>query len=236
MRAGHPILEHRRRLEAEGFRGPWLALFDIDSTLMDTGPRSRAILEGARDSLPGLSAAWSSLDLSRPSWDVREPLRRAGVGDEDLHNAVHSWWKDRFFTDEWLAHDRPYPGVAAFLVELKAAGFALAYLTGRHSPGMEAGTRKSFASYGLPAGAEETFFFKPVFDMADLEFKTSVCERIRAMGTLVVSVDNEPANVNLFHAAFPRAITIWIDTVTSPCPEPLRPGIVRRGPEWFLDR
>lgn len=216
-------------------RGPWIGLFDIDSTLMDTGPRSRAILEEARGFLPDLASAWDSLDLTLPSWDVREPLKRAGITNVGLHGEVHSWWKERFFTDEWLAHDRPYPGVAEFLVELKAEGFVLAYLTGRHSPGMEAGTRRSFRTFGLPAGDEEIFFFKPAFDMDDLQFKSSVFEKLRNSGSLVVGVDNEPANINLFHSLFPRALSVWIDTVTSPRPAVLEPGIERQGTEWFLD-
>lgn len=235
MRSDHPILVHRRSLAAGGARDPWLALFDIDSTLMDTNRRSVAILEAARETLPGLAAVWASLDLSRPSWDVREPLHRAGISDECLLASVHTYWKDRFFTDEWLVHDRPYPGVARFLADLKAEGFALAYLTGRHSPGMEEGTRRSFGDHGLPAGPDEIFFFKPDFNMGDREFKASVCAKMEVLGTLIVTVDNEPANINLFHSTFPRALAIWLDTVTSPKPEPLAPGIEVRAADFFLD-
>ena len=236
MMAEHPVLRHRRRLEGLGFRAPWVALFDIDSTLMDTTPRNVAILEAARAELPGLEARWEVLDLSRPFWDIREPFRRAGISDEGLLAAVRAFWADRFFSDEWLAHDRPYPGVADFLAELKREGFRIAYLTGRHSPGMEAGTRSSFLAHGLPAGPEESFFFKPDFAMEDEAFKSSVCESVRALGSLVVTVDNEPANINLFHKAFPMALAIWLDTVTSPSPSPLVDGILREGPDLFTLR
>lgn len=233
MKAGHPLLSHRRRLEGLGFEAPWVALFDIDSTLMDTTPRNVAILEAARSEIPGLDAAWKALDLSRPFWDIREPFRRAGIVDEGLLTAVRAFWAERFFSDEWLAHDRPYPGAAKFLGELKAEGFVLAYLTGRHSPGMEAGTRSSFLAHGLPAGPEEIFFFKPDFAMEDETFKASVCEGLHRLGSLVVAIDNEPANINLFHRAFPMALAVWLDTVTSPTPSILQAGIERRGPELF---
>jgi hypothetical protein len=236
MRADHPLLVHRRRLESSGISGPWVALFDIDSTLMDTSPRNAAILAEALDAVPGLAAWRDRLVLDGRSWNVLDPLVAAGVSDPSLLATVHEFWKLRFFTDEWVLRDRPYPGVAPFLADLKAEGFRLAYLTGRHSSGMERGTRQSFLDHGLPAGPEETFFFKPSFAMEDREFKESVCHRVEELGTLVVSVDNEPANVNLFRRRFPGAQVIWVDTVTSPDPEPLVPGIDRTGPDYFLDR
>ncbi len=236
MRPDHPILARRSRLEAEGYRGPWLVLFDIDSTLMDTGERNIAILKAAREEMPALRAIWTRLDLEKPFWEITEPFRRAEVGDAEFLAEVKGFWRERFFTDEWLEHDRPYPGAAAFLRDLKDSGFELAYLTGRHSPGMERGTRQSFLEHGLPAGTEESFFFKPDFAMDDREFKASVCERISALGSLVAAIDNEPANVNLFRQAFPQALVIWVDTVTSPRPETLAPGIERAGVEVFLDR
>lgn len=236
MRPDHPILARRSWFEAEGYRGPWLALFDIDSTLMDTGERNLAILEAAREEMPALRAIWTRLDLASPFWEITEPFRRAGLGDPELLGAVKAFWKERFFADEWLAHDRPYPGAAAFLRDLKDSGFTLAYLTGRHSPGMEEGTRRSFLEHGLPAGPAESFFFKPDFAMGDREFKASVCRHIGALGCLVAALDNEPANANLFRQAFPRALVIWLDTVTSPRPDILAPGIERAGVELFLDR
>ncbi|MDA8412098.1 MAG: HAD family hydrolase [Treponema sp.] len=233
MNIDHPVLRHRRQLEGLGFSAPWLALFDIDSTLMDTTPRNLAILAAARGRIPGLDACWDRLDLSRPFWDIGEPLRRAGIEDRGLFEELRAFWTERFFTDEWLIHDRPYPGAAELLADLKNDGFTLAYLTGRHSPGMEVGTRRSFLEYGLPAGPEEIFFFKPDFAMEDEAFKASVCDELGRRGTLVVAIDNEPANSNLFHRAFPRALAVWLDTVTSPLPATLDAGIERRGPDIF---
>lgn len=223
-----------RELEARGRRGPWLALFDIDSTLMDTTPRNVAILEAAARSIPTLGELLPRLDLVTPFWDIQEPLRRSGLAESSLLTQVKAFWRRRFFSDEWLDFDRPYPGVADFLSDLKAEGFALAYLTGRNSGGMELGTRRSFVRHGLPAGPSERFYFKPNFEMGDGEFKAGVRGDVAALGTLVVAVDNEPANANLFRTAFPEALVVWLDTVTSPEPENLLPGIERRGVDLFL--
>lgn len=235
MRADHPILLRRRALEAQGHAGPWVALFDIDSTLMDTGPRNLAILTEAFQTLPDLRPWRSRVAFDGQAWNILAPLKQAGL-DDALLDQVQDFWARRFFTDEWLVHDRPYPGVAPWLADLKAQGFRLAYLTGRHTQGMEAGTRRSFVDHGLPAGPEEAFFFKPTFEMGDRDFKASVCQAVAELGTLVVTVDNEPANVNLFRRAFPEALVVWIDTVTSPQPEPLISGIERVRTDYFLDR
>jgi len=62
-----------------------------------------------------------------------------------------------------------------------------------------------------------------------------VCHGVAALGTLVYTVDNEPANCNLFRKTFPEALVDWVDTVTSPEPEILGPGIGSRTPALFLD-
>ena len=234
MRADHPVLAHRRLLESRGHRGPWVALFDIDSTLMDTGPRNAAILRAALDAVPGMAAWKGRVPVEGRSWNVLGPLREAGVA-EPLLAQVQAYWAQRFFTDAWLVHDTPYPGVASFLHDLKNEGFRLAYLTGRHTEGMEKGTRRSFGDHDLPAGPDEAFFFKPTFEMGDRDFKESVCHGVAALGTLVYTVDNEPANCNLFRKTFPEALVDWVDTVTSPEPEILGPGIGSRTPALFLD-
>jgi hypothetical protein len=233
MLADPLFVGHRVALQAAGHHGPWLVLLDIDSTLMDTAPRNAAILQAALGELTGLEAWRTRLPLDGQAWDILSPLRKAGLNDEDLLARLHRFWRERFFTDEWVLQDQPYPGAAAYLHRLKDEGFQLAYLTGRHSDGMEAGTRESFVRHGLPAGPTEVFFFKPTFEEPDREFKASVCHRVAALGTLVAALDNEPANANVFRQAFPSARVLWLDTVTSPAPEGLLAGIEITGPELF---
>jgi hypothetical protein len=86
---------------------------------------------------------------------------------------------------------------------------------------MEAGTRAGFARHGLPVGSDETFRFKPSFEADDAGFKAASCASLAALGTVVGTLDNEPANVNLFARFFPSALNVWMQTVTSPEPETL---------------
>jgi phosphoglycolate phosphatase-like HAD superfamily hydrolase len=229
----HPILGRRRELENRQ-SPPWVALFDIDSTLMDTTPRHAAILDAAFDGVPGFGRWRGRVAMSSSEWNLIGSMERAGV-DPALRTAVEAFWKERFFDNGWVGHDTPYPGVPEFLRELKAEGFRLVYLTGRHETGMAAGTRRSFEAHGLPAGPDEVFLFKPTFEENDHVFKAAACARVAALGSVVVSVDNEPANVNLFQAAFPEALNVWLKTITSPHPEALRPGIARAAVSMFLE-
>jgi hypothetical protein len=213
--------ERRNLLKTEGAGGPWILVFDIDSTLMDTGPRNLAILSAAFGHFGFLKPWRDRIPLADPFWNICEPLVSAGFDDRDKLEQVCLFWGQRFFTDEWVRLDRPYPGVATCLHELKCRGFRLVYLTGRHSPGMEVGTRACFAHHGLPVTADETFRFKPSFEADDADFKAASCASLAALGTVVGTLDNEPANVNLFARYFPSALNVWMQTVSSPKPETL---------------
>lgn len=212
---------HREILRNAGQEGPWLLIFDIDSTLMDTAPRNRAILNEAVDRIDALSSWRRRLTEAPVGWNILEPLRKAGLEDRELMTRVEQFWRERFFTDEWLVHDAPYPGAAEFLHELRKRDFRLVYLTGRHSPGMEEGTRWSFERSGLPAGPREQFFFKPGIDEEDLVYKNSACDHIAKLGTVVGTLDNEPGNTNLYKRRFPHAANVWLNTICSTSAEPL---------------
>ena len=216
------LFEKRREdLAAGGGPDPDLLVFDIDSTLMDTGPRNRAILDAAFGELPGLGLWRDRVRHAASSWNVLDPLAEAGLRDRALLERVRDFWRERFFTDEWVRFDTPYPGAASSLHDLRSRGFRLVYLTGRHSPGMEEGTRASFQDHGFPLDGGTSFLFKPSFEMEDVLFKEEACAAIGAMGVVAGTMDNEPGNVNRFVRAFPRALNLWLRTLTSPDPEPL---------------
>jgi hypothetical protein len=227
--------EKRAELRAAGTEKPWILIFDIDSTLMDTGPRNQKILDAAFDQFDFLKPWRDKLDTETPFWNICDPLVAAGLDDQFKLDLVYRFWRERFFTDEWVQLDRPYPGVAGCLHELKNRGFRLVYLTGRHSPGMEAGTRAGFLHHGLPASVDEVFSFKPGFDIEDARFKAAACKSLVELGTIVGTLDNEPANVNLFSRYFPAARNLWMQTITSPEPEEPARSVIAVGLEVFRE-
>ncbi|MFP4378539.1 MAG: HAD family hydrolase [Spirochaetales bacterium] len=202
-----------------------VALVDIDSTIMNTAPRNRGILEAARRLFPQIEAVLSTLTEEDLGWGVAGAVaRRAGLSDDD-RACLEAFWAERFFSNTWVACDHPYDGVRSFLSALAKAGFHIVYLTGRDEPGMSEGTVRSFRSHELPTGTNTKFLFKPDASMDDIDFKRRVLADVDRIGTVVLCIDNEPGNANTFRRAFPDALVLLIDTITSPQPEPLLDGI-----------
>lgn len=207
--------------------GPGIALIDIDSTVMDTGPRNLAILEeAAREAFPELRDAEGHMKEAVQGWNITSALaRRLGLSPE-RRDELRKFWADRFFTGPWLEHDTPYPGAVSFLRLLAGLGAELVYFTGRDLPNMAEGTLESFRRHGVPHDEENGFIFKPDPAEEDLAFKERSLGELSGRGRVLLALENEPANANRIHRAFPRALTLFVETITTENPEPLDPGIV----------
>ncbi len=210
-----------------------VVVFDIDSTLYDTGPRNMRILEdfaeSQREGHPDLDAWVARARLTPVGWNVMEALRRAGCEDESLLNALRGFWNHRFFTDTFVVFDEPVPGAPAFARGCHSRGAFLYYLTGRHVGGMELGTVQALVRDGFPFGCGRTLLhLKPDFHTPDAVFKDEAMRDIRALrGEVVATFENEPGNANLFQASFPEAEGVLLLTTHAPHPPPLQAGIHR---------
>jgi hypothetical protein len=223
-------LERIRAHARAGAQPPAVSIFDLDSTLFSTQERNLAILReycgraGApaqlRDIVDGLDASCMNFN---PMADVYE----RGFTDERELRELRRYWFQRFFTSEYLRHDMPMPGAAEYVCEVHEAGACVVYLTGRPEKDMGAGTRASLQGHGFPLGERALLFLKPAFAEPDLAFKRRALDEIRALGPVFAAFENEPANANLFHDAFPEADIYFLETVCSPDPPPLRERIVR---------
>lgn len=193
-----------------------VALFDIDSTVMDTAPRNFHILREAAQEIPRLRAVAEAVGPEDFGWSVFGPVQeRISLTDEEKRK-LEEFWRARFFSGSYVHYDRPYPGVAKLLTELRNRGMKIVYLTGRDEPNMSAGTRDSFAEHSLPVGPGSRFVFKPTAEEADLPFKERACAALAAEAKVLLAVENEPANANMMRIIFPEAVVALIDTVTSP--------------------
>ncbi len=219
------LLEHREQLALNGFKAPWIIVLDIDSTIINTRKRNQAIVDAAYKTNP----QWFKKKplLNNEVWDVCEVLRQTGVLLEENVSFLRNFWEKRFFENEWLNYDEPYPFVKDCLYTLKKDGFAFVYLTGRDQPGMGQGTRKSFSDNKLPITVEDEFMFKPAFEIPDTEFKKFACNSLKKRGTIVGTADNTSDNSNLFIQYFPDAYHFCFDTVTPPHSQPLNDKIIK---------
>jgi len=210
---------------------PPVVVFDLDSTLLSTQQRNHVILQefvsdvGAPDAF---FVAAGKLLPEKLGWNLMDDLRRLGFQHEATLVRLRSFWQSRFFHDAYLHHDQPLPGAVEFVTDAHSAGGTIYYLSGRDEPNMGRGTRSSLRSHGFPLESDRVVLrLKTRFEEEDLAFKRSVVKEIQGLGEVVGIFENEPANANFFHEAFPEAQVIFLETAHSPNPPPLAPGIVR---------
>lgn len=208
-----------------------VAVFDLDSTLFTTAPRNWAILQEflrapGREALSKQVAALRAEDIG---WNIQDCLRERGIGDVALWNELRRFWSDRFFTDEYVLHDKALAGAAAFVTACHSRGALIYYLTGRHVGGMEVGTVAALRSEHFPFWRGRcVLHLKPSFEMADAAFKDDAVADVRSYrGEVVASFENEPGNANMFLRAFPGALHFLLTTVHSPNAEPGDPALIR---------
>lgn len=204
-----------------------VVVFDLDSTLLDNRPRQARILLdfGEAAGVPALAAAapehWQG-------WDLRVALANAGLsrGEVERHaGAARLFWRERFFTSAYCRLDAPMPGAPAFVRSIAGDGI-VAYVTGRPA-GMREGTLEAFARHGFPPpdGARVHLLMKDDDDLGDDAWKEIARARVDALGQVVAAFDNEPAHVNLYARAWPRALCVHVDTDHSGRPVEVLPGV-----------
>lgn len=208
-----PWIEKHVNLHSPGA----LVLFDIDSTIMDTAPRNFAILEEAAQELPFLQGIPGKMRLEDMGWNICRDVQHFCLLTEEQETQLYDFWKKRFFFDPWIGYDTPYEGVKELLHWLHGQ-CGIVYLTGRDSLYMEEATVASFRKHDLPCDDKTVFIFKPSQDIPDLPFKKEAFKHIKTLGQVVLAIENEPANANAMHEAFPEAAVGLIQTITAPNP------------------
>ena len=210
------VLSRAETLVSEG-RLP-VAVFDLDSTLFNTGGRHLQILRDFAVEAPEIAPLISDLPASDFGWSVSGPLRQRGFHDADTLEALHGFWFERFFTDAYVLHDAPADGGPDYVRAFWDRGGLVYYLTGRHVHGMGLGTAQALVAAGYPFFCgRAVLHLKPTFEEADEPFKDEAIAQIRSHGgTVVATFENEPGNAAMFARAFPDAAHFLHGSVRAP--------------------
>lgn len=219
------IVDQMYRLARE--RGPGhVAVFDLDGCLFDTRQRQVHILW----ELAHHESWWPLFRVSEEhfvDWSLDHTLRNAGVDERwiEAHiSRIRDWWGERFFHSDYMVHDLAMPGAVRLVREVHEAGLHVVYLTGRDER-MRPGTEASLRRAGFPMADRSTLIVKPEFHMDDTAFKEGALEGIAAFGRIVLYLDNEPANVNMYRLRHPEAMVVFVETDHSPRPIEPDPAI-----------
>jgi beta-phosphoglucomutase-like phosphatase (HAD superfamily) len=211
-----------------------VVMLDVDSSLIDTAPRHLWILRewAFEQNDVELINLVRGLGSAAIGWSIEDVLKEHGLGghlrDPAYARALRRFWARRFFSDEGCARDVPYAGAVGFVRTLHEAGALIVYLTARPARTMGAGTASSLLRWGFPVLTGRTMLhLKADADEQDIVFKEAALADLRALrGEVVVTMENEPANANLFAATFPRALHLLATTVHRPKPPPPSAALV----------
>jgi hypothetical protein len=222
-------MSHLARVRATG-REP-IAVLDVDLTLVDNAPRSRAIFaawcETVRSRWAGASQAAQWVNEMPIVFDVRTNITTLGVHDPDLAQEALAFWFDGFFRGEFLDRDVALDGAVEAVARLREAQVTILYLTARLQR-MGPDTMRSLDALGFPVGVDGTILtMKDRFKTPDRVFKERALRWIGSLGTPILCADNEPGHVNAMRSAFPDALVALVETRCSPGAPPLDGGIVR---------
>lgn len=195
-------------------------IFDLDSTLFHVSPRSFEIMKSwiqasSVSILPNLTAddigysiedVWVKRGLSTETGDSFKYLKEA-----------KEYWRQRFFSNEFIHHDEPHAGSVQFVKRLYEMGAKIVYLTGRDVPLMAFGTVDHLRNQGFPVEVERTrLILKPKRHIDDLVFKAGVCESAKEWGEVIASFENEPKNLVAMQKALgPKVMHIFYESVSS---------------------
>jgi hypothetical protein len=222
------VLEVIERWKAKARMGRvGIAVFDLDSTLFNTGPRNYSILREFANIYQDLHPILDQMNPHQMGYNLEADLRAHGLKNEEILGGLKQFWRDRFFTDAYVVRDAPYRGARRLVERAVEVGMVPYYLTGRDHPNMREGTIQSLKQHGFPMDETAVLKMKPRWEDDDAEFKQAVVGELNAMGEVVLAFENEPGNANLFKRAFPGAVVALHETICAPNPPPLDGEVLR---------
>jgi len=204
-----------------------VVVFDLDSTLYDVSPRTLKIIrewqhsEGLHVQDPILNDRLNAVSANRLGYSLWDTFLNVDINQnleqlENSHASLKKYWGERFFSNEYLKYDVPYPGAKTFVNKVKLAGAEVVFLTGRDEPGMKEGTVSNLKRDGFVTEQENTvLLMKENFKSSDSSHKIKMAPIIRLLGPVVASFENEPQNLVELSRLFPGAMHIFVDTLCS---------------------
>ncbi|NBX77142.1 MAG: HAD family hydrolase [Proteobacteria bacterium] len=203
-----------------------LVLLDLDSTLYEVGPRTLRIIQewlpSYSNKLPlDLKLALENLAPEQVGYSLKDTFANLGfpVATRELETItadLKTFWWDRFFSSDYLPHDRPYPGAVEYANHLYDLGAEVCYLTGRSEARMRKGTEANLLRDGFPFHMEGTLLLmRQEEDWSDERHKSHQVANLAHKGFPVASFENEPVNLVTLSKLIPHAAHIFVDTVCS---------------------
>lgn len=201
-----------------------LVVFDIDSTLFDVSPRFEQILldfaanPDNQNQFPEQARLLKNIKTFSSDWGITNALRRVGLDGHhpEFQEAIHQWWFERFFSNDYIHFDRPYQGAVEYVNALAQAGADIIYLTGRDQARMAEGTPRVLLQHKFPLdGVQAKLVLKPHKSMDDARFKTDWFLENSNNYQDIYFFENEPVNIELVRKECPQVQLIFFNSTHS---------------------
>ncbi len=204
-----------------------VVVLDLDYALYNNDPRMVAVLrEWAAtkdaDAFPKAKKALAMLREEQVRYAAADTVRAAGLSADEtdaVMKVLLPFFLKTFLDNAHTAIDPVIPEVADLTRRLADAGARVVFLTGRVASDQGAGTLEALTRDGFAPDNERYFLFlKPMAKRpdgskyADADFKRDIKPEVDKLGTVVATIDNEPANVMAFVAGYPNAMNVFVDT------------------------
>jgi len=215
-----------------------LAVLDVDLTLVDNAPRTRAIFADWAARLigrwDGAEAALARAPTMPIVFSAEANLRALGVDDEALlREGLAAWWEG-FFAPRYAALDVPLPGAVAAVTALARAEVTVVYLTARPAS-LGGATVSRLRELGFPVATAGTVLIMKDTPLGrpgspseegDGAFKARALRWIGRLGRPALCAENEPGHANAMREAFPASLVTLVRTRHSPGAPDLHPAVV----------
>lgn len=201
-----------------------VVIFDLDDTLFYSSSRSMIIFKELVESskflkkYPEQLLKVAKIQESQIQYSIKETLLNSGITNEDFIKEALTFWKSKFFTNEYVKEDTPVEGGREYVLGLRKLGAKIIYLTGRDNT-MRSGTIESLEDSGFPIdGKNSILITKERFDIPDIDYKKSAFRKIEKLGNVIAFFENEPKNLNAMIEYFKDGVAVLLDIKHSPAP------------------
>ncbi len=224
MASAHPLLDQIlvKIAEIHARNGKTCLVFDLDSTLFDVSPRLQRILDDFaqhpehQTKFPEEMKFFPEMKTHRKDWGIKNALMRSGLqtASFEFQESVRRFWRENFFSNEYLEHDIPYEGAVEYVQKIESLGSEIVYLTGRDIQRMGEGSRRVLKKWNFPLDDQRsTLVLKPQKGMDDALFKRDWFVQFpREKYEKIWFFENEPVNVNLIHQSLPDIEIVFFES------------------------
>lgn len=203
-----------------------VVFYDLDSTIYNLSDRQRQILKDFSDTnkfinkYPEQCERISASSFMNMPFSPLDAIRLEKIPfDEEFADEFMDFWKEHFFSNEYIVHDILERGVKEFIDRAETHGAKSVFLTGRDQHRMGEGTRKRLLDDDLMAENRE-LFIKPDLRIQDHIFKLDVTKSFHQDSVQIIFIDNEAKNTNYVESNLPGIIGVHFDSVHSEIEQP----------------